>query len=168
MAEEFQNIKGLSQMIAALESLPASIVSTNGGVIRKALRKGAIVMVKQAKINVQAIIDADAFNPGRDHLISTGALVKAIGTVRDRDPKAHGFNETYVVKVRRGPRVRNKTPAQYGRMLEFGTEKDTAKPWMTPAYFSKRQEALDTVVAAVDKGVTEAIRKAAALGNWAL
>ena len=161
MSVEMQNIHGLEGVLEALKQLPADIVSKNGGVVRVALRKGAVVFVKQAKQNVQRIISEDEARGG-DQAVSTGALLKAIGTVRDRHPEQSGANERYVVKARRAPKVHNLSPAQYGRDMEFGFEHQTAKPWMTPAYYARRQEALDTVVRELKKGVDKAILKAAA------
>lgn len=161
---ETSNIHGLEGVLAALQSLPAEIVSKRGGVVRVALRKGAVVFVKQAKANVQRIIAEDEARGG-DQAVSTGALLKALGTTRDRHPELSGCNERYIVKIRKGPRVHNLTPAQYGRLIEFGDERQTAKPFMTPAYYERRQEALDTVVRELHKGVEKAILKAAALGK---
>jgi HK97 gp10 family phage protein len=167
MIAETQVLHGLEGVLAALQSLPQEIVSKNGGVVRKALRKASLPVRDQAKANVQRIIAEDH---GLDPTLpeSTGALLQAIGTVKARNPEAQfgpGFKEAYIVKVRKAPRVRNMTPAHYGRVLEFGSEKETARPWMTPAYYATRQLALDTFVAAMTAGVAVAIQKAAALGR---
>ena len=157
MAIETQSIHGLEGVLAALKSLPEEIVSTNKGVVQTALRKGA-------KLNVLLIEAADAEKP--DHAATlTFALFKNIATVKDRHPEKSGANERYIVKVKKAPKVRNRTPAQYGRMLEFGSEKEQAHPWMTPAYYHRRQEALDTVVTELQKGVAKAIVKAEAIAR---
>lgn len=163
MTVETQSIHGLDGVLAALQSLPQEIVSKNGGVVRVALRKGAVVFVDEAKRNVQKIIATP--NIGGQDDVSTGALVKAIGAVKARHPELQGANEMYTVKARKASRVRNLTPAQYGRDLEIGTERQTAKPWMTPAYFSKRNEALEIIVSELHAGIEKAIVKATIIGN---
>lgn len=164
MSIDIQNIHGLEGVLAALKSLPAKVNSKNGGVVDVALRKGAAVIRDQAKRNVQGILAADAAKPG-DHAKSTGSLLKNIASVKDRDPQSHGASARYVVKVKKAPKVRNLTPAQYGHILEIGSEREVAKPWMTPAYYSKRQQALDTVVTELQKGIAKAIEDAATLGK---
>jgi len=46
-----------------------------------------------------------------------------------------------------------------GRYLEFGTEHQKAEPWMTPAFMSSKERALQTVVDELLKGIEKAIAK---------
>jgi HK97 gp10 family phage protein len=157
MTLENQNVHGLAGVLDMLKELPQEIVAKNGGVVRTALRKGAAPIVREWKRNIAAVIQAP--NKGGKDGVSTGALIKAVGVVKSRNPRASGANEMQTIKVRKRPRVRNLTPAQYIRDLEYGSERQEAKPTLMPAYYSKRQETLDTIVSELHKGIAKAIQK---------
>lgn len=144
---------GAENTLNMLMRLPPEIVSKNGGVVRKALRKGSLVTLDQAKRNVQDIIARDGLDD------STGALLKALGTQRARHPEHYGANERFVVHARKAPRVRNVTPAEYGANMELGTERQTAKPWMTPAYYTTREKGAQTVIDESNRLIARIIAK---------
>ena len=146
-------LQGAENTLNMLMQLPPEIVSKNGGVVRKALRKGSLVTLKQAKANLQEIINRDGLDD------STGALMKALGTQRARNPERYGAGERFVVHARRAPKVKNVTPAQYGANMELGTEKQVAKPWMTPAYYSTRAQGAQTVIDESNRQIAVIVRK---------
>lgn len=154
-----QTLHGLDDVLAKLKALPPEIVSRRGGVVRSALRKGAVVVQKEAQESVRRIV----VQPDDPPYISTQTLEKSIVTVRSRDPERKGANESYSVLVTRGkkglyPDGKTKAVAT-GRYLEFGTEKRPPTPWMAPAFMASRQRALATIVQALQAGVARAIRK---------
>lgn len=162
MANETFRIAGLDNCLNLLMQLPPEIVSKNGGVVRKALRKGSLVTLKQAKVNLQAIIDKDANND------STGALMKSLKTQRSRHPEKVGAGERFVVHPAKAPKVNNMTPNEYGSLLERGDSRQAAQPWMTPAYYSTRTQGAQVVVDESNKLIEEAIHKFESAGGSVL
>jgi len=157
-----QTIKGLDDVLDKLKRLPPEIVSKNGGPVKTALRKGAMVIVNEWKAQVQRVIDEP--NIGDQPTDSTGLLKSSIGATRDSKPQRHGANERYIVRARNKKYPNTKggktvTTAQVARLLEYGTEKMQAKPWATPGYMASRQRALNTVVSELNAGIDRVIKK---------
>lgn len=156
-----QTLHGLDDVLAKLKALPPEIVSKRGGPVRKALRKGAMVIVNEWKSQVQRVIDEP--NVNAEPAESTGMLKASIGATLDSKPQRHGANERYVVRPRnrRYPNTGRHvvTTAQVARLLEYGTEKMTAKPWAAPGFMASRQTALDTVVRELNEGIERIVKK---------
>ena len=161
MMADTQTIHGLDDVLAKLKALPPEIVSKRGGPVRKALRKGAMVIVNEWKAQVQRVIDEPNVNAEPEQ--STGLLKSSIGATLDSKPQRHGANERYVVRPRNrkypntGKHV--VTTAQVARLLEYGTEKMAAHPWAVPGYMASRQRALDTVVRELNLGIDLIVKK---------
>lgn len=158
-----KTLHGLDGVLDRLKALPPEIVSVRGGPVKAALRKGGIVIQKQAQANIRAVT-RDTTAAG---YTSTNTLEKAIVVRRDPNPKRSGANERYRVLIARGRKYADRTnkgkpltAVMTGRYLEFGTEDQQPEPWMTPAYMSARQRALNTVVEELSKGIDKAIKKA--------
>jgi HK97 gp10 family phage protein len=157
-----QTLHGLDDVLRKLKALPPELVSRRGGPVGAALRKGANVIRKQWQDNIQRIIDEP--NDGGVPTESTGLLKKNVVVRRDSKPWSHGANERYLVRVsnkKYSGRKGRETPstAQVARLLEYGSEKMTAKPWAKPGFMAARQQALETVVAELNKGIDRAIKK---------
>lgn len=139
---EVVRIHGLVEVQRMLTALPHELKPQGGAAVRNALRKAARVLMVQAKQNLQQIIDTP--NIGGEVSKSTGLLQKNVVVSRGR-PKS-GTGEVMLVRVRRksypaerGARV---STARVGALLESGTEKRQAMPWMRPAFDSKKEEAV--------------------------
>lgn len=158
MANDTQTMKGLDDVLAKLEALPREIASKNGGPVRVALRKGAIVIRDEWKSQVQRVIDEP--NVGGKPTVSTGLLKSSITVTRDSKPQRARANERYVVRVRskKYPNGKTTTP-QVARLLEYGSEKMQAKPWAAPGFMGRRQQALNTVVTEMNKGIERIVKK---------
>lgn len=158
-----QTVHGLDGVLERMRSLPPAIVSKRGGMVAPALRKGGVVIQKEAQSNVRAVTrDTEAAG-----YVSTDVLAKAIVVRRDPNPQRSGAAERYRVLIARGRKYGDRvnkgkplTAVMTGRWLELGTEDQPAEPWLTPAYMSTRQRALDTVVTELGKGLQRAIKKA--------
>ncbi|MFV0673662.1 hypothetical protein ACLIWX_20855, partial [Variovorax sp. tm] len=50
-----RTMKGLDGLLDQMKKLPADIVSKRGGVVAPALRKGGVVIQKQAQANIRAV-----------------------------------------------------------------------------------------------------------------
>jgi len=154
------SIQGLDGLLEALKALPPELVSKNGGPVGRGLRAGAKLVAGQARTNVRTIV-AKPNKDGRNSR-STQALEKAIVTKRDPRPQRSGANERFVVTVR-GNQVNPVTGrriGEYGGVLEFGSAKLPAERWLRGAIESKKDEALQTIVTTMRKGLDAAVRKA--------
>lgn len=150
MPIDTQQLKGADLFLTKLRLMPKEIVGKRGGPVKQALRRGALVIALQAQENIRNI----TARPDEDGYVSTGTLAASVVVRRDPRPQRSGANERYRILVarRRYPDGKTRTVAT-GRYLEYGTEFRAPTPWLTPAYFSKRQEALDTVLAELRKSI---------------
>ena len=159
MATETVRIIGLEGVMRTLQSLPPELVSKRGGPVRSALRKASLVLVNEAKANVQRIIDEP--NIDGEESKSIGHLQKNIITVRDS--KMRG-GERYYVRVRRKayPADRTKkTATGVGALLESGTENRRPMPWMRPAFEAKKHEVLRFFTQEINAQLDKIVKKLA-------
>ena len=158
MAKVEIKITGIDDVLASLKALPPEIVSKRGGPVRKALRKAAVVIQKEAKLNIRKIV-AEANKDGRPSE-STGALEKSVIVTRGKylggvkgekylvwlgsTRRKYANTKANVRKGREGKEYDVELPNFYGRLLEYGTSKMRPHPWMKPAAIAKGQQAIDT------------------------
>lgn len=140
---EFVNIQGLDGLLDAMKQLPPELISKSGGPCKTAMRKGAQVIRDEAKQRV-AVGTKDTVHV-RDNIVVT----------RDPRPRstAQDVTERFVVRV--------KKKTFYWGALEFGNENQVARPFLRPAFESKKEAALDTIVEVLKKGVATVQRKVA-------
>jgi HK97 gp10 family phage protein len=146
MAKRKMEVQGLREMGQVLRQLPRDLASKNGGPIRKALNAAV-----------------DCIEPVAETLApkQTGRLTRAVYRFRDRNPRALGLTERYIIGVRRGKLVKQNVDvsdsfgigikmkrtkaslsnaglkddeAPYGRFVEFGTSNSAAQPFLRPAF----------------------------------
>lgn len=173
MALKTVRITGLEGVLEALKALPPEIVSKNGGPVRSGVRKGAVVIQKQAQANVRRIV-AEPNKDGSDNY-SSGELEASI-TVKRRKPNGGVRGEQFNVglskvskkfantvlnrrKRRVGATYKVLPATFYGYFLENGTERMVAHPWMGPAYNEKKAAALQTMVSEINAGIARAVKK---------
>ena len=151
------SLKGLDGVLDTLRSLPPSIVSARGGPVRAALRKGAVVIHKQELANLAAVT-AHASDTAKRQ--STGFLAKNVVVTRGKEPRGTK-GERYLVRVRRKryPGRAKVSTLQVANLLEYGSSKQPAEPWIRPAFESRAREAIDTIerdlLARIDRIVTK-------------
>lgn len=167
MSDPFVGMKvrdsSLRGLEAALKALPAEVASRSGGPLKGALFKAADVFVKAAQANAESLPVSD--EDERDDYVRTGALARSIR--KKRDPRPTDVTERVVVKPRggrRGQQSDKRDRAPYWHLVEFGTEKMPARPFMRPAANAHWPLALSVFKAALVKGIERAARKAARLG----
>lgn len=151
-------IKGLKELQKALEQLPKEIQARP---LRSAVSAGAKVIMDEAIARA----------PEGD----TGNLKDSIYRYRSRKQSATG-KETFLVGVRKGKGTYGDTrrnrrlgivgkkyitqgKAFYWRFIEFGTRFIQAKPFMRPAYESKKLEAAETIKERLKKAIDTQARK---------
>jgi HK97 gp10 family phage protein len=157
MADQVIQLTGLDGVLNMLKQMPAEVVAKRGGPVRKALRKGAVVILKQAKTNLQASTSNETVD-GRE---STGLLLKNLIVSRGKPPAGEN-GERYLIRVKSktyGRKGKKFTTQQAGRNLEYGTVKQPAEPWLRPAFNAKAQEAIKTVETELVKDIDRIAQK---------
>lgn len=154
-------MRGLDGVLDTLRQLPPELVSRRGGLVRQALRKGAVVIHKQELANLQAVT-ASASDAARRE--STGLLAKNVVVTRGKAPTGTK-GERFLVRVRRktypGRTGKAVTTLQVANLLEYGSSKQPAEPWIRPAFTSRAREALATVERTLLASIERTVRKLA-------
>jgi HK97 gp10 family phage protein len=128
-----QKFEGFKELADQLRALPAELVSRSGGPLRAALQKSAKLIIDDAK--------------GRAPK-DTGVLQKGIRVKRVPNPPA-GVTERVAIKPR----------AFYWHMVEFGTEKMPAQPFMRPAFEAKKVAVVEAFRDELGKAIQRAIKR---------
>jgi HK97 gp10 family phage protein len=152
-------LTGVDGVMDMLKKLPPEIVSKRGGPVRAALRKGAVVIHKQAKLNLQAVISRTADG---EESQSTGLLLKNVVVTRGKAP-TQGKGERFLVRVRRKtyPRKSKKpvSTLKTAHLLEYGSSQQPAEPWLRPAFNAKAREAINVVTGSLMTEINKAIKR---------
>lgn len=145
-------IDGLDGVLKTLQSLPAEVVSKNGGPVKLSLAKGARMLRDAARDRVAQIVDPDD---------STGLLAENIVNRRGKMGSEKG--EKQVVTVRRksyegrdGEVVTTRKTAQ---ILEYGSKKQQATPWLRPAAEANASKIITIVSDDLVKRVDKIVKK---------
>lgn len=152
-------LKGLDGVLRTLQELPPEVVSKAGGPVKRSLRKGALVLLQEAALNLARATD----NLSTDDQENTGLLLSALVATRGKAPTG-GNGERYLVRVKRltyqrpGPAT---TTLASANLLEYGSEKQPAEPWLRPAFAAKAQQAIQTVETELVKDIDRVVRKLA-------
>lgn len=148
MARQVIDIRGADKIMRLLRDLPKQLTAgKTGGVVAKALRKGARVLINEEKKTLQAAIDVGK-------VYSTGQLIKklTVKRVAKHDEKGEKVQTSirkgkYKTKADGTPRTGKKSQPTYyavGSFLEYGTSTQPATPWVRPAFNAKAAEAILT------------------------
>jgi HK97 gp10 family phage protein len=153
-------LSGVEDTLRLLQSLPPEIVSKRGGPVRAALRKGAVVIQKQAVANLHAVTSNATASGKRE---STGLLAKNIIVQRGK-PRGGVKGELYRVRPKRkvtypGRKKEATTIIAAASLLEYGSSKQPAEPWLRPAVASRGQAAIDTITSELNKGIARIVKK---------
>lgn len=161
MASSSIKVQGLDQLLKNLEQLPQELVSKNGGLVRTALFKAT----KRVRERARATAPRD-----------TGNLSRNVIAVRDKEPRANGASERYVVTVRkkrwtkqakeRATRLqsgkidyRRSGDAYYWRWVEFGTATQRAQPFLRPAFEGEKEQAVADFKDSLSGGIRRVVSK---------
>lgn len=155
-------LTGIDGVLDTLKSLPPEVVSKRGGPVKSALRKGALVILKQEKENLRAVMGHQVDGEQRE---STGLLLKNLIASRGKAPTG-GNGERYLVRVRRKSYARKSgkpvTTLKTANLLEYGSSKQPAEPFIRPAFQAKAGQAIDTVQTELVKAIDRVVKKLAA------
>lgn len=151
MASTAFALTGVDETLRALQELPAEIVSKNGGPVRAALRKGALVILNAEKALLQQSLDPE----------SSGLLLDNLVVTRGKAPKV-GKGERYLVRVKSKTYVRNGKPVttlKTAQIKEYGSEKQAAEPFIIPAFNSSAGKAVDTTIESLNASIDRITKK---------
>lgn len=152
-------LSGLDGVLDTLKSLPPEVVSKRGGPVKVALRKGALVILREEALNLARVTN----NLSTDDAEGTGLLQKSLVATRGKAPNS-GNGERYLVRVKRKTYVRKGKPVttlKTAQLLEYGSEQQSAEPWIRPAFNAKAAEAIFTVERELIAGVDRVVAKLA-------
>jgi HK97 gp10 family phage protein len=157
-------VEGLAELTRRLRALPPEIAGKNGGPLRKAIGRAAVIIRDEAK---------------RRAPVDLGVLRDNIVAARNR--RSTQGTEGYYVEVRRKSRRYGNTrrnrqmgrvgqsyaydgTAYYGMMVELGHKaRDGSpvppQPFLRPAFESKKEEAAMVFRTELAKGIDAAVRK---------
>lgn len=148
------SILGLDDLLGKLEEVSVDVRRKGG---RAALRKAAQVVVQKAKAGAERIDDKATGRSISDNIALrwNGRLFKRTGDLGFRIGVLHGAVLTD------GGDLSSNAPTPHWRLIEFGTEKMPAAPFMRPALADSISEVTSTFVTEYEKAIDRAIRRAA-------
>jgi HK97 gp10 family phage protein len=164
MADNMEfNLVGIESLIGKLESVTLDMKRKGG---RSALRKAAQLVADKAKEGAQNIDDAETGRSIADNIALrwNGRLFKANGDLGFRVGVLHG---AVLAKKGETPDLSAGGPTPHWRLIEFGTAKMAAKPFMRKALADNISEATSVFLTEYEKAIDRAIKRAAraARGN---
>jgi HK97 gp10 family phage protein len=143
-------LTGVHELRRAIEALPKELKRT---VESSALRAGMTPVRKSAAANLSRSMD-------------TGLLKKSLGLTVKKTRKGQltarvgarsGFTQTVTRKGRSKPEKVN--PVKYAHLVEYGTSKAPAKPFIRPAVESNSGAILEGMAKGYAKGMDRVVRK---------
>lgn len=148
------SITGLDSLLGKLDSLSYDVRRKGG---RAALRKAAQVVAQKAKEGAERIDDKETGRSIADNIALrwNGKLFKQTGDLGFRIGVLHG------AVLKNGGDLSPNSPTPHWRLIEFGTEKMAAVPFMRPALANSISEATNIFVSEYEKAIDRAIRRAA-------
>jgi HK97 gp10 family phage protein len=154
------NVEGLDGLLDRLKALPKEMSGKAGGPAKKALIAGSIVIRDEARRLAPkdtGLLSANIIHY-RAKLTSGKAEMVKIG-VRTGSRK-YGKTVKNVRKGIVGQEYKTRGDAYYWYFFEFGTEKMAARPFLRPAFESKKDEALEQIAVHLRKQIEILERKA--------
>lgn len=148
------SILGLDGLLGKLGAVSVDVRHKGG---RAALRKAAQVVVQKAKEGAERMDDKATGRSISDNIALrwNGRLFKRTGDLGFRIGVMHG------AVLKDGGDLSSNAPTPHWRLIEFGTEKMPAAPFMRPALADSISEVTNTFVTEYEKAIDRAIRRAA-------
>lgn len=147
------SITGLESLLGKLDAISDDLRRKGG---RTALRRAGNVIVEKAKENASRIDDPVT---GRSIAANVtqrwnGRLFRRTGDLGFRIGVQHG------AVLKNHPDLSENAPTPHWRLIEFGTEKMRAQPFMRPAAESNVNEVINTFATEYEKALDRAIKRA--------
>lgn len=156
MADFSVKMTGVDEIAKKLEGLKYDMAKKGG---RFALRKAAQVIRDAARQGAQRVDDSETGRSIARNITEkwNGRLNKRTGDLGFRVGVSQG---AVLPKKGETPDESTSGPTPHWRLLEFGTEKMRARPFMVPAIESSAQQATDTFITEFDRAIERALKKA--------
>lgn len=153
-------INGVNALLARMRALPVELRTKP---TRSALGKAARVVRSQAQLNAMWLDDRETGRKIADNIVQrvrsryekrTGDVMISVGvaTEKGRIPKGNPDDG-----------AKGNTP--HWHLLELGTEKMAAQPFLRPAAEAKAAEAVDVFASEMDKALTRLAKRMAKQGK---
>lgn len=154
MADVEFSVTGLDSLLGKLESVSYDVRRKGG---RAALRKAAQIVVQKAKEGAERIDDKATGRSIADNIALrwNGRLFKSTGDLGFRIGVLHG------AVLKDGGDLSPNSPTPHWRLIEFGTEKMAAAPFMRPALANSINEVTNAFVTEYENAIDRAIKRAA-------
>lgn len=152
MPEQF-GLQGIEELTAKFKSINKDVKYKGG---RFALRKAANLVANNAKQNANIIDDPATGRSIADNIAVrfSSRTFKKSGNLMFRVGVKHG------AVLNRGGEKHAKAPTPHWRLIEFGTEKMRANPFMRPALENNVGAATNEFISQYKKSIDRAIKKA--------
>jgi HK97 gp10 family phage protein len=152
------SLTGIDSLIGKLEAVTYDMKRKGG---RSALRKAAQLVANKAVEGAQRIDDPETGRSIAQNIALrwNGRLFKASGDLGFRVGVLHG-----AVLKNGGDKSAN-SPTPHWRLLEFGTEKMRAQPFLRKALAENISDATNTFLSEYEKALDRAIKRAARAGG---
>lgn len=146
-------LKGIDELLNKFKSINKDVKYKGG---RFALRKAANIVANVAKSNARIIDDPNTGRSISDNIKVrfSSRTFKKTGNLMFRVGVKHGS-----LLSTGGDKAAN-APTPHWRLIEFGTEKMSATPFMRPALENNISEAIGEFVTQYKKAINRAIKKA--------
>ena len=147
-------LEGIDSLVGKLEAISYDMKRKGG---RSALRKAAQVVANKAKEGAERLDDPET---GRSIAANialrwNGRLFKLSGDLGFRVGVLHG------AVLKSGGDLSANSPTPHWRLLEFGTAKMAAQPFMRKALADSISEVTSTFITEYEKAIDRAIKRAA-------
>lgn len=161
MAEKVEfSLLGLDSLLGKLEAVKYETKRKGG---RAALRRAANVIADKARQGAEGLDNKDTGRAISDNIAVrwNGRLFKRSGDLGFRVGVLHG------AVLADGGDLSPNAPTPHWRLLEFGTEKMPAAPFMRPALADNISEVTGTFISEYEKAIDRAIKRALKKGEAA-
>lgn len=151
------DIKGLDSLLGKLAAVTYDLKRKGG---RSALRRAAKLVADKAKEGAEKLDDSATGRSIAKNIALrwNGRLFKQTGNLGFRIGVLHG---AVLPKKGTAPDLSANGPTPHWRLLEFGTEKMQATPFMRKALADNISAATDALVTEYEKAIDRAIKRAA-------
>jgi hypothetical protein len=150
-------LHGLDGVLELLQKLPAEVVSKGGGPVRRSAFKGIKVIRDQAGLS--GITESTGFT--EKNIIAKRKAppsgVKGERYILTMRPRKHPSGKKF------GSRALQANDIAY--IMELGSSKQPATPWMRPAFAAKAEEAIRTIERELPKDLDRIVRKLSKTGG---
>lgn len=147
------SITGLDSLLGKFEEISYDVKRRGG---RSSLRKASTIVVQKGKEGALRVDDAETGRSIADNIALrwNGRLFKQSGDLGFRIGVLHG------AVLKNGGDLSKNAPTPHWRLLEFGTEKMRAQPFLRSALADHISEVTDTFVTEYEKAIDRAIKRA--------